>query len=79
VGPLGAALSNILFSCEGAEVLMIDPGMYDMFFYDLSALRKHVFSWLFSQKIEFSQPSKLHAKYRVNQSHIKQALEFNWG
>jgi capsular polysaccharide biosynthesis protein len=47
-GPLGAGLSNIAFAPEGCEVLMIDPGLGDFFFWDLASLMQQRFTWYFA-------------------------------
>jgi capsular polysaccharide biosynthesis protein len=76
--PLGAALSNVIFCRDEAEILMIDPGMYDLFFYDLACLRKHLFNWLFSEKIDFSRGSRLHRDYEVDPTLVKETIKFIW-
>ena len=51
-GALGAGLSNIAFAPEGCEVLMMDPGLGDFFFWDFSCLVKQRFTWLFTGRFQ---------------------------
>lgn len=52
IGPLGAGLTNIIFTQPSCEVFMIDPGLLDFFFWDLSCLTGGKFHWFFSSKID---------------------------
>ncbi|MBW8892421.1 MAG: glycosyltransferase family 61 protein [Burkholderiales bacterium] len=47
-GPLGAGLSNLIFAPRDAEILMIDPGLTDCFFWDAAALIGQRFHWHFA-------------------------------
>jgi hypothetical protein len=47
-GPLGAGLSNLIFAPSNAEILMIDPGLADCFFWDAAALIGQRFHWHFT-------------------------------
>ncbi|CAN5393766.1 hypothetical protein BH10PSE3_BH10PSE3_10950 [soil metagenome] len=47
-GPLGAGLSNLIFAPNDAEILMIDPGLADFFFWDAAALIGQRFHWHFA-------------------------------
>ncbi|RAA20101.1 hypothetical protein DN523_22480 [Burkholderia multivorans] len=75
MGPLGAGLTNSVFSPEGAQVTVIDPGLYDFFFYDLASLRGQQFNWIFTQPIEINDGSRLHSNYVVDAALIKQVLD----
>jgi hypothetical protein len=46
-GPMGAALTSAIFAQKGAQVIVLDPGNHDLFFYDLAALREQHYSWIF--------------------------------
>lgn len=74
MGPLGAGLTNTVFSPQCAQVTIIDPGMYDFFFYDLAGLRQQQFNWIFTQPIELNDGSRLHSDYSVDVALIRQVL-----
>lgn len=75
VGALGAGLSNIVFCPEGAEVLMIDPGLYDFFFWDIACLRKQTFSWYFNRPLDMFDPLMLSAPFEVREDALRAAVE----
>jgi capsular polysaccharide biosynthesis protein len=74
-GPLGAGLANTVFAPEQAEILMIDPGMYDFFFWDLACLRKQRFSWHFSAPLAPFDVGRLHGNYTVPADPVRQTLK----
>lgn len=51
VGLLGAGLTNSIFAKASARVFMIDPGLYDFFYWDLACVRRQDFSWYFSEPL----------------------------
>lgn len=65
VGDHGAALTNMVFAESDCKIGMIDPGLYDFFFWDLACIKRQNFNWYFNDlkmwSLEFSQ-----APYRVN-------------
>lgn len=73
-GPLGAALTNILFSPPDAEIYLLDPGLYDLFYYDLASLRGQTFHWIFTEKIKPFDVARLHRGYYVEPSLVRGAL-----
>ncbi|MBR8358466.1 glycosyltransferase family 61 protein [Burkholderia vietnamiensis] len=75
MGPLGAGMTNTLFSPENALVTIIDPGLYDFFFYDLCGLRGQQFNWVFTRPIELNDGSRLHSNYLVDVALMKQVLD----
>ncbi|MES0051780.1 glycosyltransferase 61 family protein [Mesorhizobium sp. M0053] len=74
VGLLGAGLTNTMFSPADTEVFMIDPGLYDFFFWDLCTIRKQNFSWYFSQPLQMFEPSRLTKSVELNTHDILSAL-----
>lgn len=75
VGALGAGLSNIVFCPEGAEVFMIDPGLYDFFFWDIACLRKQTFSWYFNRPLDMFDPHMLSASFEVREDALRAAID----
>lgn len=73
-GALGAGLSNICFSPRNTKIVMIDNGMYDFFFYDLSCIREQEFSWIFTKKIALENVTLLHEDWAADSSFISTAL-----
>ena len=47
-GSLGAGMANLLYAPAGAEILLIDPGLCDFYFWDASNLIGQHFHWHFS-------------------------------
>jgi hypothetical protein len=62
-GPLGAALTNTVFSPAEASIGMLDPGLHDLFFYDLSCLKSQRFSWAFVCPVDYITPERLHGPF----------------
>ena len=50
-GALGAGMANIGWAPPGCDVLMIDPGIGDLYFWDFSCLLNQRFSWLFAARL----------------------------
>ena len=55
LGPLGAGLTNAIFAPADARFTVIDPGLYDFFFFDLAGLRGQQFNWIFTEPIEIGR------------------------
>jgi len=51
IGGLGAGLTNILYAPKSANVMMIDPGLIDFYFWDLASLAGQQFTWVFAGEI----------------------------
>jgi capsular polysaccharide biosynthesis protein len=51
VGPHGAGLTNAIYAPEKCRVAMLDPGLYDFFFFDLCSLKKQPFTWAFKGEL----------------------------
>jgi capsular polysaccharide biosynthesis protein len=47
-GPVGAGMANMLFAPNSAEILLIDPGLCDFFFWDAANLIGQPFHWHFA-------------------------------
>lgn len=74
VGALGAGLSNVGFCPEGADVFMIDPGLYDFFFWDITCLRRQGFSWFFNKQLEMFDAKNLSKPYEIQEESLRTAL-----
>jgi capsular polysaccharide biosynthesis protein len=74
-GPLGAGLTNIMFAAPDAHVIMLDPGMYDFFFFDLAALRGQRFSWVFTEALDTWDISLLERAYTCDPNLVRGALK----
>ncbi|NIE80416.1 DUF563 domain-containing protein [Asaia sp. As-1742] len=77
-GPLGAGLTNVAFCGEGSSLFMIDPGIYDFFFWDLCGLRQIKFSWHFAQAIRRMTVERSHEAYSVPIGSLRQSLEISY-
>lgn len=75
VGPIGAALSNIIFCPKGAKVAMISPGMFDFFFYDIACLRNLDFTWLFTSSLKWPSLADLHGSWKIDVDSVKKNVE----
>ena len=47
-GPVGAGMANMLFAPASAEILLIDPGLCDFYFWDAANLIGQTFHWHFA-------------------------------
>jgi capsular polysaccharide biosynthesis protein len=68
-GPLGAGLTNTIYAPEGSKIILLDPGMYDFFFYDLACLKGQDFHWVFDD-LKFNDDSTLTRKISFNLKNI---------
>ena len=73
-GPLGAGLANTMFSPHHAHIIMVSPGMYDFFFYDLAGLCGQTFTWVFSNPLKQFDISVLHTDYICDAAAVRGAL-----
>ncbi|KZC00211.1 hypothetical protein AU375_03606 [Methylobacterium radiotolerans] len=73
-GPMGAALSSIVFCQPKTHIIMLDPGTHDMFFYDLSRLKHQRFSWIFASPLVRSSVEALHSPWTMNVQLVDTAL-----
>jgi hypothetical protein len=74
VGCLGAGLSNIAFCKKDTKIFMIDPGLYDFFFWDLSCVFDLEFNWYFAQPLEIFEIGMLTASYSIDLTDLRAAL-----
>lgn len=75
VGPIGAALSNTIFCSPRTKVVMITPGMFDMFFYDIACLRNLDFSWIFTDDLKLPEIADLHKDWTVDVNYVTSIIE----
>ena len=47
-GPMGAGMANIGWAPPACDIFMVDPGIGDFYFWDLSCLLQQRFNWLFA-------------------------------
>lgn len=64
-GPVGAALTSIVFAPNSAKVLVLDPGTHDIFFFDLACLKGQSFAWLFAAPLEPPSLAALHGSWSI--------------
>lgn len=74
-GPLGAGLANIAFAPEGCNVVMIDPGLIDYYFWDFACLLRQRFSWFFAGEIRGWGQAFSEADYAVNPARLRACLD----
>ncbi len=74
-GPLGAGLANIAFAPEDCEVLMIDPGLGDFFFWDMASLMKQRFTWYFAGEFRHYSPELATADYACDPVNLQTCLK----
>jgi hypothetical protein len=73
-GTLGAGMSNIIFAEEGTNILMIDPGLHDFFFFDLASISKLNFNWYFNDLFGYSI-KKSTENYKIEADNIRLFLQ----
>jgi len=73
-GPLGAGLANIAFAPEGCEVLMIDPGLGDFFFWDLACLMRQRFTWYFAGEFRHYSLELAMSDYAADPANLRTCL-----
>ncbi len=73
-GPLGAGLANIGFAPPECEVLMIDPGIGDYYFWDLSCVLQQRFTWLFAGPLRGHSPELAMADYAMDPAMLEACL-----
>ncbi|OCP35050.1 glycosyltransferase family 61 protein [Ensifer sp. LC163] len=79
VGPLGAGLSSSIFAGETSTITVLDPGLYDFFFYDLCSLRGQEFNWIFTQPLDYKTVASLHRPTQEIFVDVKRPLEWVLG
>ena len=65
-GGLGAGLANIGWAPPGCDVLMLDPGLGDFYFWDLACLLQHRFNWLFAAPLHGYRPDPPDSSYPID-------------
>ena len=74
-GPLGAGLTNSLLAPPQCQVLMMDPGLADYFFWDLAALAGQSFTWMFSGPVSHWSWPLASSDFTVNLNGLRYALD----
>ena len=65
-GSLGAGMANLLFAPVTAEILLIDPGLCDFYFWDAANLVGQRFHWHFAGPIRGFAPSLAQDPFEVD-------------
>lgn len=73
-GPVGAALTSIVFAPRTAKVLVLDPGTHDIFFFDLACLRGQSFAWLFAAQLKSPSLATLHESWSIRLDLVESVL-----
>ncbi len=78
-GPMGAGMANIGWAPPGCEVLLIDPGIGDCYFWDFSCLLRQRFSWLFAAPLRGHSPGLAQAGYAIDMELLAATLRSLYG
>jgi capsular polysaccharide biosynthesis protein len=73
-GGLGAGLANIGFAPPECEVVMIDPGLGDFYFWDFACLMGQRFNWVFSGPLAGYSTELAQGDYTVGLGALDAAL-----
>jgi hypothetical protein len=78
-GGLGAGLANVGLAPQSCEVLMIDPGLGDFYFWDFSCLLGQRFNWLFAGPLAGFSFELAQGEYSVGLGELDAALQVMLG
>ncbi len=78
-GALGAGMTNIGWSPPGCDVLMIDPGVGDFYYWDFCCLLQHRFNWLFAGPLRGHGGSLPFANFDVDLDLLRATLRAVYG
>ena len=73
-GPLGAGLTNMLWAPKECRVTMFDPGLHDLFFWDLAALAGQPFTWVFAAPLAHFSQELASGRYALDVGLLRVAL-----
>lgn len=73
-GTLGAGMANMIFSRPETEILMLDPGIGDRYFWDLACLGGQHFHWLFTEPLAHYTTERALAPMYVDPQLLRSAL-----
>ena len=73
-GSVGAGMANLLFAPATAEILLIDPGLCDFYFWDAASLIGQRFHWHFAGPVREFTPSLARDPFRVDPSALLATL-----
>ena len=65
-GSVGAGMANLLFAPATAEILLIDPGLCDFYFWDAANLIGQRFHWHFAGPVREYAPALARDPFRVD-------------
>ena len=78
-GAMGAGMANIGWAPPGCEVLMIDPGIGDFYFWDFSCLLSQRFDWLFAGPLTGYTPALGEATFEIDPDLLNATLRSVYG
>ncbi len=78
-GAMGAGMANIGWAPPGCDVLMIDPGIGDFYFWDFSCLLSQRFNWLFAAPLTGYTPELAKNDYVVDLQLLGATLKSLYG
>jgi capsular polysaccharide biosynthesis protein len=78
-GAMGAGMANIGWAPPGCDVLMIDPGIGDFYFWDFSCLLSQRFNWLFAAPVTGYTPELAKNDYTVDLQLLQSTLTSLYG
>ena len=78
-GAMGAGLANMGWAPPGCEVLMIDPGVGDFYFWDFGCLLSQRFDWLFAAPLRGYAPDIAQNNYDVDPDLLGTTLRSVYG
>ena len=78
-GAMGAGMANIGWAPPSCDVLMIDPGIGDLYFWDLSCLLQQRFNWLFAAPLQGYSVERSHQNFPVDLELLRATLRTVYG
>ena len=78
-GPYGAGLANIGWAARGCDILMIDPGIGDAYFWDLSCLMEQRFNWLFANPLRGYTIQRAYENFSIDPGLLQATLRAAYG
>ena len=78
-GGMGAGMANIGWAPPGCDVLMIDPGIGDFYYWDFCCLLQHRFNWLFAAPLRGYSHGLAHDTFDVDPDLLGATLRSLYG
>ena len=74
IAPLGAGLTNLVFAPSSCSTFMLDPGLFDFFFWDLAGLKSQQFNWYFNRPLDYFDFSMLDSGFKIDSAVVETCL-----